>query len=159
MVRQLRESREEMERLHRAQMSRAERFAAIGELAVGLAHEIRNPLAGIAGVIEIVGRDLPVTSPARAVVKDVRLEIAQIHHMLTDLLQINADMALEQADTSVLHIRLTWPLEPGNGVTIPTALWHGLEARNVHCSRPVAEAGRQGRRLRRSFRSWKAVVA
>jgi len=87
MVRQLRESRKEMEGLHRAQMSRAERFAAIGELAVGLAHEIRNPLAGIAGVIEIVGRDLPVSSPALAVVKDVRLEIARISHILTDLLQ------------------------------------------------------------------------
>jgi signal transduction histidine kinase len=87
MVQQLRESREEVERMHRAQMLRAERLATLGELATGLAHEIRNPLAGIAGVIEIVGRDLPVTSPARAVVKDVRLEIAQINHMLTDLLQ------------------------------------------------------------------------
>jgi nitrogen-specific signal transduction histidine kinase len=47
-------------------------------LAAGLAHEIRNPLAGIAGVMEIIGRDLPSTSPARAVVKDVRLEVAQI---------------------------------------------------------------------------------
>ena len=87
MVQQLRESREEMERLHRTQMSRAERFAALGELAVGLVHEIRNPLAGIAGVIEIVGRDLPVSSPALAVVKDVRLEIKRINHILTDLLQ------------------------------------------------------------------------
>jgi signal transduction histidine kinase len=38
-------------------------------------------------VIEIVGRDLPSSSPARAVVKDVRLEVAQINHILTDLLQ------------------------------------------------------------------------
>ena len=87
MVQQLRESREEIERLHRTQMSRAEHLATLGELATGLAHEIRNPLAGIAGVIEIVGRDLPVTSPARAVIKDVRLEIAQINRILTDLLQ------------------------------------------------------------------------
>ncbi len=86
MVQQLRESREGVERLHRAQMSRAERFAALGELATELAHEIRNPLAGIAGVIEIVGRDLPVSSPALAVVMDVRLEIARINHILTDLL-------------------------------------------------------------------------
>jgi len=56
-------------------------------LATGLAHELRNPLAGIAGVIEIVGRDLPATSPARAVVKDVRLEITRISRTLTDLLE------------------------------------------------------------------------
>ena len=87
MVRQLRESREEIERLHRTQMSRAEHFATLGEVATGLAHEIRNPLAGIAGVIEIIGRDLPATSPARAVVKDVRQEIARINHIVTDLLQ------------------------------------------------------------------------
>jgi signal transduction histidine kinase len=87
MVRQLRESRIEIERLHRTQMSRAEHLATLGEMATGLAHEIRNPLAGIAGVIEIIGRDLPTTSPARAVVKDVRQEIARINHIVTDLLQ------------------------------------------------------------------------
>jgi signal transduction histidine kinase len=87
MVEQLRESRAEIERLHRTQMSRAEHLATLGELATGLAHEIRNPLAGIAGVIEIVSRDLPATSPARLVVKDVRQEIARINQIVTDLLQ------------------------------------------------------------------------
>ena len=87
MVDQLRESRAEIELLHRTQMSRAEHLATLGELATGLAHEIRNPLAGIAGVIEIIGRDLPSTSPARSVVKDVRQEIARINNIVTDLLQ------------------------------------------------------------------------
>jgi signal transduction histidine kinase len=68
-------------------MSRAEHLATLGEMATGLAHEIRNPLAGIAGVIEIIGRDLPASSPARTVVKDVRQEIARINHIVTDLLQ------------------------------------------------------------------------
>jgi signal transduction histidine kinase len=87
MVQQLRESRLEIETMHRTQMSRAEHLATLGELATGLAHEIRNPLAGIAGVIDIIGRDLPASSPARAMVKDVRLEINQINRILTDLLE------------------------------------------------------------------------
>ncbi len=99
MMRQLRESRDEIELLHRTQMSRAEHLATLGELATGLAHEIRNPLAGIAGVIEIVARDLPSTSPARAVIKDVRQEIAQINRIVTDL--------LETARPHPPHIRLS----------------------------------------------------
>ncbi len=107
MVQQLRESREEIELLHRTQMSRAEHFATLGELATGLAHEIRNPLAGIAGVIEIVGRDLPASSPAKAVVKDVREEINQINRILTDLLGTArpraAEMRPSDLNTTVEH--------------------------------------------------------
>jgi hypothetical protein len=87
MMEQLRQNRKEIETMHRTQMSRAEHLATLGELATGLAHEIRNPLAGIAGVIEIIGRDLPASSPARDMVKDVRLEINQINRILTDLLE------------------------------------------------------------------------
>lgn len=86
MVRQLRESREEIQRLHRTQMSRAEHLATLGELAAGLAHEIRNPLAGIAGVIEIIGRDLPEGSPGRDVLKEVQQEVLHIKRILSELL-------------------------------------------------------------------------
>jgi signal transduction histidine kinase len=49
MIQPLYKNREDVERLHRAQMSRAESLATLGEIAAGLAHEIRNPLAAIAG--------------------------------------------------------------------------------------------------------------
>jgi two-component system NtrC family sensor kinase len=86
MVAQLKASREEIERLHHTQMSRAEHFATLGELAAGLAHEIRNPLAGIAGVLDIVSRDLPATSVAREVIHDAKQEAMQINRILTELL-------------------------------------------------------------------------
>src|SRR5579871_2095002 len=107
MVEQLRESRELIEHLHHTQMSKAEHLATLGELATGLAHEIRNPLAGIGGVVEIIARDLPATSPARAVVKDVRHEILQINQILTDLLQTARPhppkMRLGDLNTTVEH--------------------------------------------------------
>lgn len=86
MVSELRDSREEIQHLHQTQMSRAEHLATLGELAAGLAHEIRNPLAGIAGVMEIIGRDLPPDSPAREVLKEVRAEVQHINRIVTDLL-------------------------------------------------------------------------
>ena len=86
MVRQMRHSREQVEQFHQTQMTRAEHLATLGELAAGLAHEIRNPLAGIAGVIEIIGRDLPEASPAREVLQEVQQEVLHIKRILSDLL-------------------------------------------------------------------------
>jgi two-component system NtrC family sensor kinase len=86
MVAQLKASREEIQRLHQTQMSRAEHFATLGELAAGLAHEIRNPLAGIAGVLDIVSRDLPADSVTRDVIQDAKQEAIQINRILTELL-------------------------------------------------------------------------
>jgi signal transduction histidine kinase len=53
--RELRESGE--------QLRRAERLSALGEIAAGLAHELRNPLAGIKGALEIVSARAPVATP------------------------------------------------------------------------------------------------
>lgn len=86
MVSNLKQSRQEIQRLHETQMSRAEHLARLGEVAAGVAHEIRNPLAGIAGVIEIVGHDLPENSPAQEVIQELRAEVKHINRILTDML-------------------------------------------------------------------------
>ena len=86
MIQQLSDNRLEIERLHQTQMAKAEHLASLGELAAGLAHEIRNPLAGIAGVVEVMGKELPPGSPSRAVLVDVRDEIRDIQRILNDLL-------------------------------------------------------------------------
>src|ERR1039457_3045869 len=107
MVAQLKASREEIQHLHQTQMSRAEHFATLGELAAGLAHEIRNPLAGIAGVIEIVSRDLPPNSPARSVIQDAKEEALQINRILTELLDTARphppQVCLSNLNTTVEH--------------------------------------------------------
>src|SRR5262252_2337407 len=39
-----------------------QRLAAVGEMAAGIAHEIRNPLASMSGSIQILRQDLPLTA-------------------------------------------------------------------------------------------------
>jgi signal transduction histidine kinase len=105
MVQELRERREGVELLHCAQMSRAECLVTAGELASGRAHEIRNLLAGVAGVIDVVGNDLPLDSASRSAVRGLRAEIGQITRILTDLLHAAhphlPDIRLEDLNTSV----------------------------------------------------------
>jgi len=86
MIQELADNRAEIERLHQIEMARAEHLATLGELAAGLAHEIRNPLAGIAGAVEVMGRELPAQSPSRAVLPELQGEIHHIQTILNDLL-------------------------------------------------------------------------
>ena len=43
-----------------------QRLAAVGEMAAGIAHEIRNPLASMSGSIQILRQELPLTRRAGA---------------------------------------------------------------------------------------------
>lgn len=86
MIQELAGNRAEIERLHQREMARAEHLATIGELAAGLAHEIRNPLAGIAGVVEVMGKELPAQSSSLSVLPEVQDEIRHIQTILNDLL-------------------------------------------------------------------------
>jgi two-component system sensor histidine kinase PilS (NtrC family) len=45
---------------HHARMQ--QRLAAVGEMAAGIAHEIRNPLASMSGSIQILRQELPLTA-------------------------------------------------------------------------------------------------
>lgn len=86
MVERLAEVQKELERYHAQRMERAEALANIGELAAGLAHEIKNPLAGIAGAMQILIHDLPKGDPKREVFEEIAVQVRRIEKTVTDLL-------------------------------------------------------------------------
>jgi two-component system sensor histidine kinase PilS (NtrC family) len=75
----------ELRRLE-SQSRRSERLATVGQLAAGVAHEIRNPLASISGSIELL-RQAPVASDEdRTLMAIVHREIQRLNGLIGDLL-------------------------------------------------------------------------
>ena len=69
-----------------AQVQRAERLAAVGQVAAGVAHEIRNPLASISGSIELL-RSTPQLDPESGALMDIVLrEVDRLNGLITELL-------------------------------------------------------------------------
>lgn len=65
---------------------RIDRLAAVGELAAGVAHEIRNPLAAISGSAEILLDEISADNPSRKFGDVIVREIARLNGIVEDLL-------------------------------------------------------------------------
>ncbi len=82
----LRRSQAELEAFYRERLVRADRFAAVGEVATGLAHEIKNPLAGLSGALELLAEDLAANPRHAEVVGEMRHQVQRLTHTMESLL-------------------------------------------------------------------------
>jgi signal transduction histidine kinase len=67
-------------------MVRADRFAAVGEIATGLAHEIKNPLAGLSGALELLAEDLQRDPRQAEIIGEMRHQVNRLTHTMESLL-------------------------------------------------------------------------
>lgn len=70
----------------RERLSRAEHLAQIGQLAASLAHELKNPLAGISGAIQVIRDSMELDDPHRPVLEEVLRQIRRVDGTVKDLL-------------------------------------------------------------------------
>jgi hypothetical protein len=86
MIRKLSEAQSELERFHHRQLARADRLASLGEMAAGIAHEIKNPLAGIYGAAQVLSDEFPEGDPKREVVGEMMVLVKRLDNTIKDLL-------------------------------------------------------------------------
>jgi signal transduction histidine kinase len=86
MIEKLQSARQEAEQYHQELVQRADRMASIGELASGIAHEIRNPLAGIQGAIQILSEGFPKGDPRTQVTDEIQKQIHRLERLVKELL-------------------------------------------------------------------------
>ncbi|RPJ58526.1 MAG: PAS domain S-box protein [Acidobacteria bacterium] len=85
----------------------AEHFSSIGRLAAGLAHEIKNPLAGIQGAIEVI-KDRTTGELETDILSEVLCEVGRIDKIVRDLLNYakpkTAELRPLQLEPLVRHV-------------------------------------------------------
>ena len=68
------------------ELQQAAQLSLVGELAAGLAHEIKNPLAGIQGTVDILIRRREANDPEAEALKAIRHEVERIDGTVRALL-------------------------------------------------------------------------
>ena len=69
-----------------ARLARVEKLRALGELSVGIAHEVRNPLASISGSIQVLKQDLELEGDDRRLMDIVIRETERLNTLISDFL-------------------------------------------------------------------------
>jgi signal transduction histidine kinase len=82
-------------------LDRAESLAAAGQLAAGLAHEVRNPLTSIRSSVQYVLNSMPEADAKRELLEEVVAEVDRIDQIVDGLLALTRDQRLEPEPTEV----------------------------------------------------------
>jgi PAS domain S-box-containing protein len=61
-------------------------LVTLGQMAAVVAHEVRNPLAGVRGAIQVIGSRLPAGSRDAAIVSEVIARLDALDELMTDML-------------------------------------------------------------------------
>ncbi len=112
-----------------------QRLAAVGEMAAGIAHEIRNPLASMSGSIQILRQELPLSTEQEQLMDIVLRESERLNATIRSFLAYARPQRFEIArfdvrralnDTALL-LRNSAEVRDGHEIVVdvpPTELWY-----------------------------------
>jgi two-component system, NtrC family, nitrogen regulation sensor histidine kinase GlnL len=87
-----------------SEVRRGETLAAAGRMAVGVAHEIRNPLGAIRGAVQLLARELPA-EPRLTEYTDVLLkEVDRVNRIIESLLDLGRPVQVRRVPLNLHQI-------------------------------------------------------
>jgi two-component system, NtrC family, sensor histidine kinase HydH len=107
---------------------RAERLAALGRLAAGLAHEIRNPLGSIAGSIDLLRSARGLSSDDQKLCDIIAREASRLNDLVTDMVDLSRPRRPELAPVDVAalaHDLVELAARSGRSVSDVEVLYEG----------------------------------
>ena len=99
MVRNLRDANDKIEKLHSQQIEKAGHLASVGELAAGLAHEIKNPIAGVKGALEVIMKEMEPSDSRVEIFGEMIRQVERINDLVQDLLRYARPMEIHKRMT------------------------------------------------------------
>ena len=97
------EDRTELRRLEREVRMR-DRLAAVGRLAAGIAHEIRNPLSSIAGSINLLSRMAAFNDEQKTLAEIITRESTRLNAIITDFLAYSREKSYKFSRMDLLPL-------------------------------------------------------
>lgn len=86
----------------------AKNLAAIGNIAAQVAHEIRNPLAGIHGALQVLRRRFPPNSSEQEIFVGLTDEIRRLDGLVSDLQQFGRPVTVRPEHLDLAHWLRNW---------------------------------------------------
>lgn len=104
-------------------IKQADQMAGLGTMAAGFAHEIRNPLASIRGLMELIREDLAETDPKRKYADNIIKEVDRVNNLVEEVLDFaqtepTAPEPMDVNDILRQAINMSKYRMPGKRVTI-----------------------------------------
>lgn len=142
-------------------VERSKRLADLGQVAAGLAHELRNPLASVSGCVELLRGAQGLSEEDQRVLGIVLRETARLDHLLTRFLEFTRPAPPHRVATDLTAlVRETLDVFAGDPASQGLAIERTLAPVRVECdpdqirqvlwnlltnaSQAVREAGRGG---------------